>query len=148
MIRFDFSVDVERPTDEVFTYLTDPEKLPQWQTMILEASKQTPGPVSEGTKLSQVGKFLGRRIEMDVEVTRFEPNQRATFESKSGPIPLSIDHKLQPAGNGTRIAVQVEGEPGNFFKMAEPLVGRMAERQFKNEYNNLKELLEADATAP
>jgi hypothetical protein len=36
-----------------------------------------------------------------------------------------------------------EGEPGGFFKLAEPLVARQAERQFKGDFETLKELLEA-----
>ena len=38
-------------------------------------------------------------------------------------------------------------EPGGFFKLAEPIVIRMAKRQLETDFANLKDLLEAGAEA-
>ena len=146
MISFEFTVVVNRPVEEVFAYLTDPEKLSEWQTMVQEARQESPGPMTEGTKITDVRKFLGRRFETTVEVTAYEQNKRADFKAVSGPIPFSISHTLEPADGATSIKVAAEGEPGGFFKLAEPVVGAQAERQFRNDYSTLKDLLEARAT--
>jgi hypothetical protein len=37
-----------------------------------------------------------------------------------------------------------EGEPGGFFKLAEPIVARVAQRQLKNDFETLKDILESD----
>jgi hypothetical protein len=50
---------------------------------------------------------------------------------------------LEPGGGGTRLTFRGEGEPGGFFKLAEPIVGRKAERQFRSDFETLKDLLEA-----
>lgn len=41
MINFEFTVVVNRPVEEVFAYLTDPQKLPEWQSMVLEARQDS-----------------------------------------------------------------------------------------------------------
>ncbi len=146
MIRFEFTVVVNRPVEEVFAYLTDPEKLPEWQSMVLEARQESPDPMTKGSRLTDVRKFLGRRFETTVEVTAFEPNKRADFKAVSGPIPFAISHTLEPMDGATSIRVVAEGEPGRFFKLAEPIVGTQAERQFRNDYSTLKDFLEARAT--
>lgn len=99
--------------------------------------------MAQGTKLTDVRKFLGRRFETSVEVTDFEPNKRADFRAVSGPIPFAISHTLESVDGATSIKVVAEGEPGRFFKLAEPLVGAQAERQFRNDYLTLKDFLEA-----
>ncbi len=39
----------------------------------------------------------------------------------------------------------MEVELGGFFKLAEPIVVRISKRQVEADYNNLKDLLEAQA---
>ena len=46
---------------------------------------------------------------------------------------------------GTRVTVRGQAEPGGFFKLAEPIVGRMVKRLFEADAENLKDLLEAGA---
>jgi hypothetical protein len=40
---------------------------------------------------------------------------------------------------------EVESEPGGVFKLAEPLVVTMAKRQFQNDLDNPRDLMEARA---
>jgi uncharacterized protein YndB with AHSA1/START domain len=74
MARAGHSVVIERAPDEVFAYLTDPERLPEWQASALEASQESPGPMSVGTRVREVRKFLGRRMETLLEVTGMSPD--------------------------------------------------------------------------
>jgi uncharacterized protein YndB with AHSA1/START domain len=145
MIRFAFKESVDRPAEEVFAYLTDPDKLPEWQSMVSESRQDSPGPMDVGTRVTNVRNFLGRRIESQAEVTALEPSRRFDLRVVSGPVPFRISHTLESSEGTTTINVEAEGEPGGFFKLAEPLVGRQAERQFKNDYATLKDLLEARA---
>ena len=61
----------------------------------------------------------------------------------SGPVPFSVEHTFEPHYEGTRITFVGDGDPGGFFKLAEPVVARTAERQFKSDFDTLKDLLEA-----
>jgi hypothetical protein len=65
----------------------------------------------------------------------------------SGPVPFSVTQVLEPRDDGTRLSFVGEGEPGGFFKLAEPVVARVAERQFKNDFETMKDILESSAAA-
>src|SRR5919201_726285 len=141
MIRFEFSVDIARPPSDVFAYLTDPTNLPEWQSSAIEAHWE--GEKAPGAHVKEVRKFLGRRMESELEVTEYEPDRRFALKVLSGPVPFSVQHTLDPRDGGTRLTFVGEGEPGGFFKLAEPIVSRTAERQFKSDFETLKDVLEA-----
>ncbi len=92
-----------------------------------------------------MGKFLGRRIESESVITEFEPNRKYIWESKSGPFPLKGSTALEQIEAGTRVNATLEGSPGGFFKLAEPLVITMTKRSLQGDLDNLKDLMEANA---
>lgn len=63
----------------------------------------------------------------------------------SGPIPVEDTFTFEAIEAGTRVTRVIEGEPGGFFRLGEPIVARMIRRQFENNLHNLKDLLEAQA---
>ena len=144
MIRFQFSLDIARPPAEVFAYVTDADRLPEWQSSAVEAQWQ--GEKAPGARIREVRKFLGRRMDSELEVTEYEPDRLFGLKTLSGPVPFSVHQTLEPSDGGTRLTFVGEGEPGGFFKLAEPVVGRVAERQFKNDFETMKDILEGRTT--
>lgn len=143
MIREEHEIVVNRPVSEVFAYVTDVSNLAEWQGGVVEARQVSEGPVGVGTRFTEVRKFLGRRIESALEVTEHEPDRRFSLNVASGPVPFEVRHTFEAIDGGTRIRVEGEGEPGGFFKMAEPLVARQAKRTFEHDFATLKDILEA-----
>ena len=141
MVRVDSEVVINRPASEVFSYLTDPEKAPEWQSSLIEAHAE--GPMRVGTKVSEIRKFLGRRMESTLEVTEYEPDRKFSMRILSGPVPFEVEHTLETEDGRTRLRWVGTGEPGGFFKLAEPLVARQARRQFRGDFETLMDLLEA-----
>ena len=86
-----------------------------------------------------------RRIESTWEVTEHEVNKKSAFKTTSGPIPLKGAWTYEPVAEGTKVSFAMDGDPGGFFRLAEPLVAGIAKRQIENDHNNLKDLLEAQA---
>ena len=142
MARAEHSIVIERPPDEVFAYLSDPSKLPEWQASAIDARQETPEPMSIGTRVRETRKFLGRRMESVVEVTAYEPGRELSLKVVSGPLPFHVRQMLERVELGTKIDVVIEGEPGGFFKLAEPLVVRAVERELANNLATLKDVLE------
>ncbi|MGA2322049.1 MAG: SRPBCC family protein, partial [Solirubrobacteraceae bacterium] len=54
------TVEIARPPDEVFAFVTDPSKLSAWQDAE-EVQQLTEGPVRAGTRFREVHKAMGRR---------------------------------------------------------------------------------------
>ena len=145
MATFDVSITIKRPVEDVFAVLSNVENNPKWSSVALEAEQTSPGPIGVGTTARFVGKFLGRRIESESEVTEFEPNRKYSWKSKSGPFPIKASTTFEQIEGGTRVNTTAEAEPGGFFKLAEPLMMSMGKRQFQNDLDNLRDLMEADA---
>jgi uncharacterized membrane protein len=147
MARAEHSVVIEQPPDRVFAYLSDPGNLPKWQASALEAMQEPPGAMAAGTRIRELRKFLGKRMESVMEVTVYEPGQEFSLKVVSGPIPFHVRQTFESLGAGTKIDVVIEGEPGGFFKLTEPLVVRAVGRELANNLETLKDILEAGETA-
>jgi carbon monoxide dehydrogenase subunit G len=90
-----------------------------------------------------VRKFLGRRMESTVRFDEYEPPRKFAIESTSGPVQFHVHQTYEPEGAGARINIVMEGEPGGFFKLAEPLVERAIRREMEANFATLKDILEA-----
>ena len=143
MLRSEESVEINRPVEEVFSYVTTVESQPEWATPPIEVRKDTPGPPKEGDTFTSVTKFLGRRFETPYRITSIEPNRQFSYHATGGPIPdQRWNNTFEEVSGGTRLTLVVEGEPGGFFRLAEPLLERAVKRQFRADLGTLKDLLE------
>jgi uncharacterized protein YndB with AHSA1/START domain len=143
VVRAEETVFVERAIEEVFAYLTDLERVSEWQTNVLFLQLQGPGRLRPGARLVELRKFLGRKVESIVEVTEYEPPHRYTTQVQSGPIPFEISNFLTETEGGTRIDAAVDGDPGRFFGLVEWRVVKAVERELWNSLATLKDILEA-----
>ncbi len=148
MIRIEASVVVNRPIEEVFAFVSDMANAPQWSAEVVEAKKTSEGPVGTGTTFTTAVKMLGRQLEGSVEILEYEPSRKFTLKTAAGPISIVSDvFAFEPVADGTKMTHVVEGETGGFFKLAEPVVARLMQRQWEANFAVLKELLEAQAEA-
>lgn len=143
MIKIAESIVVNRPIEEVFAYIADAENMQEWAAEVVDAKKTSEGPMGVGTTLTVAVKLLGRRVENSHVVTIYEPNIKFAFKTTSGPIPSVATESVEAVNGGTKFTIVAEAEPGGFFKLAEPIVERMLQRQWETNVVNLKDLLEA-----
>jgi uncharacterized protein YndB with AHSA1/START domain len=143
-VRIEHELTIARPPSEVFAYLTDPAVLPEWQATAEEARLESET-MGKGARLVEVRKFLGRRMESQMEVVDYEPDRRFALKVDSGPIPFVASHVLEPTNGGTRLRFVLEGEPGGFLRLADPLAERQARRQVESDFAALKDIVEARA---
>ena len=142
MITVEHSVVINRPIEEVFEFMADIENAPQWRSGVVEVKKLSDEP-AVGARASEVLQFLGRRMETTYEITEYEPNVKFGFKTISGPVSMEGGFTVESVGGGTKVSFKIQGETGGFFKLAEPILGRMVRRQVETDHSNLKDLLEA-----
>ncbi len=147
MIKVNLSVVIHRPVEEVFAYANDISHWAEWNPGLIEVSAPE-GPIHVGSRIREVFKFLGRRIESTFEVVEYQPNRQVTYRTVAGPIPMTGTQTYEPVEGATKLTMIGEGEAGGFFKLAEPVVAQMTRRQFQASLDNLKDLLEAHVPAP
>ena len=145
MARIEIHLVINRPVEEVFAFVSNSENLPRWRSTSLEVKKTSEGPLNVGSTFKGRFTFLGRQFDGNVVVTAHEPNRVFVSKMAEGPFPLETGYTLESVENGTHITFVVNGEPGGFFKFAEPLVVSMAKRAYETDLQNLKEMMEAQA---
>ncbi len=145
MVKFEITVHVNRPVAEVFKYMDDPTKLPEWNSIVEEATPSET-PVKVGTRVRSRARFLGRKIDSTFEVIEHEPNKRFVQKTDK-PFSFKLTNTFEPEGDGTKVVAAFEGEPGGFFKLGEQILTRIAKKQFQAQLDTAKELLEAHVPA-
>jgi uncharacterized protein YndB with AHSA1/START domain len=141
VIRIELTIEIERAPEEVFELLSDIERLPEWQTSAVEA--HTDGPLREGSRISEKRRLLGREADTELEVVAYEPPTRLTLRSLGGPVNFTVDHELVEERGGTHLTFVAEAEPSALLRLAERMLARKAEQQFRQDFDRLKDLLEA-----
>jgi uncharacterized protein YndB with AHSA1/START domain len=145
MNEFEIVTVIERPAADVFAALTDLAKIPVWTPALSEVRTVDGGPVAVGSLMVFVGTFLGRSFETTAECTVFEPDTRFASIPLSGPFHVDVDYRLEPGDGATTLNAHYRADSQGFFKLAEPVILRLARRHFESANENLKALLEGDA---
>ena len=141
MIRIEREVRIARPREEVFAYLTDPERIPEWQETAVEVAAE-PGDRGVGSRWRETRVFMGKRIEQTVETTAYQPLEEFALAVVDGPIPLRVHHRLTDTDGDTSIHVTGEGEPGGMFRFGARFIVPVVERQFDADFARLREIVE------
>lgn len=143
MVRVEVDTTINRPVEEVFAYASDIDRQPEWVSPLTDSRKTSSGPTDVGTTYQQTAKFLGRRMDMNCEITGYEPPSLYAFRAKNGPMHMEMRFTLTPEGpDSTRVTQVVEGESAGFFKLADPILARTMKKQFVADLETLKTMLE------
>jgi uncharacterized membrane protein len=141
VIHIEHDVEIDRPVNDVFAYVTDPTRLPEWQATALEGRLDSQE-MGKGARIVEIRKFLGRHIESTMDVTAYEPDQRFDVEVTSGPVHYRASQTFEGSDGGTRLHLVFEGDPAGFFRVADPLVENQLRRQVEDDFRTLKLVLE------
>jgi uncharacterized membrane protein len=147
MIHVERSIIINRPIDEVFTYVSDLRHSAVWQPGLEEVRKKTEGPLRVGTEFTFVRKFLGKRLESSNKFIEYEPNTRVTFVIPSGPLPGEASYLFESTPHGTKVTSKIQMQTKGFTRLAEPLVTSTLLRDMEAGFDYLKELLENGTAA-
>jgi len=142
-VRAELTVDIARPPDEVFAYLTDVSNLPAWQAGVRSAQIVGGGEPGAGARIAESRHLLGREFHTTLEIADYEPPRLFALRALDGPVPFSVRHELEPTESGTRLRVTGEGDHGLLPGFAAGMVARRVQKQFRTDFERLKHLLEA-----
>jgi uncharacterized protein YndB with AHSA1/START domain len=145
MYSFETTIFIDRPPQEVFDYMNNPANTPKWQGNLVSAEITSEGPTGVGTTQRAVGQMLGRKFDVKTEITTWDPPNKITNKTLDGPVQFEATTRYDSKESGTQVTLNVTAEVGGFFKLAEGLVAKQAQKQFETNYSALKMLLEADS---
>jgi carbon monoxide dehydrogenase subunit G len=144
MSRMEVTADVwiDRDPDEVFAFVSEVSNNPRWQRGMREAHWTSASPTRVGSTYTQVASFLGRRIESRFEIIEYEPGRRIKGRTTVSTFPITFTRMVEPDGGGCRVRAIIEGDPTGVFKLGAPVMRRQVQRTVRQDYANLKQLLE------
>lgn len=142
MKPIEFSVTVDRPLEEVYTYTTDPNRLPEWGKGIVGSEIITDGPIGVGSVFVVRNKMGGRVQEFESKVISFEPNSRFGFQTGSGLMSYTSNRTFEVRDGKTIITERITSEISGLMKFAAPLLNRFVRNSHYNSLLKLKEILE------
>src|SRR6516164_2014730 len=79
------SLEVARPAEEVFAYVTDPSTMSEWQQGCVSGHMDAPT-TRVGSKCTTIRRIGGREREVTTEITEYDPPRRWADRGVDGPI--------------------------------------------------------------
>ncbi len=73
MFTIETTIFMDRPQQEVFDFVTNPDNTPKWQSQVISSEYISEGPPGVGSINRSVSKFLGREINTTSEITVWDP---------------------------------------------------------------------------
>ena len=140
MIEIEESIHVSLTPERVFRFAARPESMPLWNPVVRESKAL--GPLEEGATVVQRIDLLGRRFETTYEVTRYEPDRRIEYTSRTGPLEVQGTMEFRRERGGTRVRWHVAGDCRSLFRVAEGVLSGLGRPEMQTCLKNLKGVLE------
>lgn len=139
MPSFSHSVEIPKPPSEVFPWLLEQDKVPQWTSDLEHYDVE--GPLGVGTRVTQKLSVAGG-IVLAMEIKAFDPpSGAATFFETNG-VKVSSGYVLEPSGAGTRLTQTLEAKAGGLTaRMLIPVVQGRLETKLKSDLDTLRDVL-------
>jgi uncharacterized protein YndB with AHSA1/START domain len=139
------TVEIDRSPEDVFAYVTDPSRFPEWQDAVVSARLEGGGPVQQGSRV-QLTRRMGKREQtMTSELTEYSPPRSYAFRVIDGPVRAFGKGGFEPLGEGdrTRFTFELDFEGHGIGRLLVPLVvRRQAAKELPESHANLKKRLE------
>jgi len=142
MFKFEKSVLIDHPQQEVFDFVTDLNNDAKWQSGVELSEWASDDPPAIGSTHKVVRNMLGRNMEAPIVVTSWDPPNQWGNKSDGGTVPFEGMQKFEAQNGGTLMTFSAQAELGGFFKLAEGLVGKQMGKQMDSDAASLKKLLE------
>ena len=146
MINLELGTLIDRPIKDVFTFVSNPNNMSKWNSAVVSIQQVTSGEVGVGTKFKTVGEAMGRRLEGEMQVQAFEPDTKCGFQLQAGPMQMNLIMSFRTVGTGTKLNLNVQGNPAGVFKLAEGLMTGQVKSLMEGNLTKLKSVLESGAS--
>jgi uncharacterized protein YndB with AHSA1/START domain len=139
------SIEIARPAEEVFAYVTDPSSFPEWQQGVVSGRIDS-ATTRVGSRCTTVRRIGGREREVITEITECDPPHRWADRGIEGPIRAIVAVTVEPLADRSRsrVTIEVDFTGHGIGKVLVPLVvRRQAARENPENMRRLKQRLEA-----
>jgi uncharacterized protein YndB with AHSA1/START domain len=141
-------IEISRRPADVFSYVTDPSCLPEWQQSVVSVRREGDAPLAVGSR-AVVTRRVGRRERpQTADVAELNPPRSWCVRNVDGPVRGVKKGTIEPLDDGerSRVTIALEFEAHGIGKLLVPLIVRpRARRDLPRNEQKLEELFERDA---
>ena len=144
MSRSTYTIEINRPVEEVFRYLDTSELAMQWLSGLTKITPITTGGNRVGAQAKHTYNENGREFEMLEETLIYEPNRRVKIKGITDMFELTAQYTLTPIGEkSTRLDFEETLAFKSFFmRLLAPLIALSSKNRLVETFARLKALVE------
>ncbi len=145
MAKIESSITIGKPISDVYGAVTaydSPDEMKQWRTAIQSIGITAGNPLRTGSMIAMTKQFLGSSIFVNADVTDLQRNKRVELKGMHGRFPFTRSIEFSPSGRETVIRDKIEVRTSWIFFFYAPFLTSNLNRQVKQEWQALKQLLE------
>lgn len=134
--------EIARSPGEVFGYIADPARLPEWQPDVRRAAFDQPAAVGVGSRGSEVRHVMGSDRSISWEVTDYDLDRHYGVRGVDGPVRAHVTMDLTPTKGGTHLKYRIDFEGHGIGRVIAPLARKGARKDLAAMLERLKRRIE------
>jgi carbon monoxide dehydrogenase subunit G len=147
-VRCESAVDVARPAAEVFPWLLEADKVPQWMTGLEVYEPLDPGPLRIGSRIRQELLVSGRELRFVLELERLDAPHAALMRFEGSGFKAVQEYAVVATGAGARVTWVIAGDATSFkSKLIVPMVQAKLQEKLDTDLARLRALLAGEPAA-
>ncbi len=117
------TIEIARPPDEVFSYVTDPSRFAEWQEDAARGRLEGGGPPGVGSRFTTTRRIGRAERTTTSEITEINPPRSWAAHGVDGPIRPIMHVTVAPVGDSarSRVTIDVDFEGHGIGKLLVPL---------------------------
>jgi uncharacterized protein YndB with AHSA1/START domain len=136
---FSHSVELSQPPEDVFPWLLEEDKVPQWTSDL--QSYSVDGPLGQGAHAHQQLDVAGG-LRLDLNITRYDPPRGAETFFETNGVKVTSAYILESNGGGTKLTQTLDAKAsGLTARMLIPVVQGRLEKKLAQDLERLREVL-------
>jgi uncharacterized protein YndB with AHSA1/START domain len=145
------TIEVNRPSAEVFAYVTDPSRFSEWQDGVVGGHMASDGLLAVGDRCITTRRIGFAERAVTSEITRVDPSRAWGLRGIDGPIRAEVNVTVEPLDSGrrSRVTIEIDFAGHGFGRFIVPLaVQPQARKEMPANMKRLKQRLEHGNQAP
>lgn len=138
------TVEVARPPQDTFDYVTDPSRFVEWQQGVVEGHMDSNGGRAVGDRCVTTRRIGFAERPGTAELTRLDPPRTWAVRGIDGPIRATVNVTVTPLDDGRRslLRIDLDFTGHGIGKLLVPMVRPGARKEMPANLQRLKERLE------
>ncbi len=147
-LRCESTVTIARSPEDVFPWLVDDDKVPQWMSGLEQYEPVEPRPLHVGSRIRQRLSVSGQNLGFELEVAELAPPRGAVLRFEGSGFRAANEYTVTESAGGAHVVWVVSGDTTSFkAKLVAPMVQAKLQEKHDGDLARLRALLEGEAAA-